>query len=132
MRKVTQEASSCFKNFKSFHKGNTAIEKSKDWNCIYFYLHGNCIAGFNKKSDCLVLSNAWWYSNTTKERLNWILDAFNLGSIFQRNFERFYSKDWTVQKFDWRMQFDWVLFNESSKRFNELMKKRIESKQNQN
>lgn len=133
MKKVTFEAAKCFKNCKNFHKSNTSVENSLNWQHVYFYLHGNCIASYSKKSDCLLISDCWRSTNTTKERLNWILDEFNLWRIFQKDFQWFYSsKDWAIEKFNWKKQFDWVVFNESSRKFNELMKARLLARENQN
>ena len=66
MRKITQESINAFNNDKSFKKAN--MEVTVDDNETALYLHGNKIA--KKIKDELFISNAGWYSNTTKERLN--------------------------------------------------------------
>lgn len=83
MRKITKEAVCSFINGLNYKKGNTEVSNRE--GMVFFYLHGNCIATL--KEDELYLSHCGWLSTTTKERLNGILNAYNLGSICQKNFQ---------------------------------------------
>ena len=79
---------------------NAAIRDSKDWKSTYtmvsnadgvsfVFLHGNCIAQIG---DTFVrLFDGGWQSNTTKSRLNAILDAHGErgDGVFQKNFKWF-------------------------------------------
>jgi hypothetical protein len=66
MRKLTSKAVSKFLSNTPFRQGNTEV--TIDDGITYLKLHGNKIAAlFN---DGLWISNAGWFSNTTKERLN--------------------------------------------------------------
>ena len=92
MRSVTQKTVEAFKAFRNYKLSNSEVENFDDH--VNFYLHWNTIATVNKKEKKLILSSAGWRTNTTKERLNGILAAFNLGFIYQKNFTRFY-KNWS-------------------------------------
>lgn len=69
MRKITQEAVHCFYNAVPFNKANTSVEVLP--NVTILRLHGNPIAyRYNDPERTLSITNAGWFSNTTKERLN--------------------------------------------------------------
>ena len=82
MKKITKLAVNAFVNGREFSLDNTKVLKI-DGN-MYFYLYGNCIAELSKKTLCI--STCGYETNTTKERLNGILYALNLGSIQKKNF----------------------------------------------
>ena len=82
MRNITQESVQAFVNAVPFKKGNTRVEV-RDGE-VFFYLHGNLIA--HKFDGGLYVTTCGWKSNVTKERLNGILGAFNLGRIYQKDF----------------------------------------------
>ena len=68
MRKVTAQAAGYFINDTPAKLGNTRIE-IKD-GTTKMYLFGNLIA--TKKDGKIQITNAGWFSNTTRERLNGI------------------------------------------------------------
>jgi hypothetical protein len=71
MRKVTKQAISAFMNGERFSMGNTAVIVLP--NVTVLLLHGNEIAyRYNDPQKTLSITNAGWFSNTTKERLNGI------------------------------------------------------------
>ena len=78
MRKITKESVKAFFNNTNYSKSNTFIVNNK------FYLHNNLIAEI--KDNKLILSNCGWFSNTTKERLNGILNYIGNSGIYQKNF----------------------------------------------
>lgn len=82
MRKVTNEAVNAFINARPFKNSNTKVEIRNGET--FLYLHNNMIA--HKGNNQLFITTCGWESNTTKERLNGILDAFNLPRISQKNF----------------------------------------------
>lgn len=92
MKKITQQAVESFRNLKPYKSNNTeikliAFERGKP--CIIgFYLFDNCIATLhtNERIKKLYITNCGWKSNTTKERLNGILNAYKLPLIYQKNF----------------------------------------------
>ena len=69
MRKITREACQAFECQRDFKRGNTEVVRfiNNEVNMEY-RLHGNLIAYSNSKG--LFISNAGWFTNTTKERLN--------------------------------------------------------------
>ena len=71
MRKITQQAVEAFMDARPFSKDNTTIEVLP--NVTIMRLHGNRIAyRYNDPERTLSVTNAGWFSNTTKERLNGI------------------------------------------------------------
>ena len=81
-RKITKEAVSAFVNGIRFRSGNTSIDV-KDWDggkAVTMYLHGNTIAERFTSTGVTKITNAGWFSNTTKERLNGLPGV----SIFQK------------------------------------------------
>lgn len=75
MRKITKLACQAFTKGQNFTLSNTDVEVFiDDENWMYttrLYLHWNCIA--KKVNGKLFITNAWRSSNTTKERLNWLI-----------------------------------------------------------
>lgn len=79
MRKITRKAVENFKYFKPFNEGNTKVEilekpsyveSDPNYNTVAILsLHGNDIAELTD-TNVLRITNAGWFSNTTKERLN--------------------------------------------------------------
>lgn len=67
MRKITSEAVGRFLNRSEFKKSNMAV--SIEEGITYLKLHNNKIAALLGDGRMWV-SNAGWFSNTTKERLN--------------------------------------------------------------
>lgn len=62
MRKVTEQMINAFINHEHKTVGNSHT------NGTTLFLHGNAIAWHEKGKICI--TNAGWFSNTTKERLN--------------------------------------------------------------
>lgn len=83
MRKITQEAITAFINKSNYSKDNTRVETLCQPHTVTteMYLHNNLIARLNNNE--LYITSAWRETNTTKERLNWILDAFELWYLKQ-------------------------------------------------
>ena len=77
------------RHFLPFSSGNTTVVQHR--NEMEVFLHGNHIATLNKISMDLRLFDGGWQSNTTKSRLNAILNEFRYGdcSVFQKNFTWF-------------------------------------------
>ena len=86
MRKIEQQMNEAILNREDFKKDNTEVITISD--CSFVYLHGNHIASLDTATNSLTLKDGGWQSNTTKSRLNALLDEFvpSMG-IFQ--------KDWT-------------------------------------
>lgn len=74
MRNITNEAVKAFYSKKNFSKSNTVVKFYE--NCSEMYLHWNLIAVFDHVNQKLYVSDSHWQTNTTKERLNWVLSEF--------------------------------------------------------
>lgn len=101
MRKIEREMQSAICNLnngQSWSKSNTRVEKDDEGN-ISVYLHNNRITFVDKFGD-LWLSSCGWLTNTTKSRLNAVLDTYLHGaSIFQKDFT-WYVDDLSTPFFD--------------------------------
>jgi len=82
MRKITEASVNAFKNARNFKTSNTEVYVWGE-NYTQFYLHGHQIAQI--RGNVLLLDDCGRQTNTTKERLNWILREFGLGYIYQKN-----------------------------------------------
>lgn len=80
MRKITNLVVSAFYGGENFKMSNTDVE-TYNW-VTTMYLHNNTIATIEK--DKLTLDDCGWQTNTTKERLNWILEG--IWCIRQKDF----------------------------------------------
>lgn len=84
MRQITNEAVNAFISGRSFKKANMKVDivaTEKSIPCIIeLLLHNNPIAILhtNDRIKKLHISTCGWETNTTKERLNGVLDAYNL------------------------------------------------------
>ena len=91
MRKVSREVATAFLAGKSKKVGNTY----SNGNCLY--LHGNQIA--SNINGAIRIFDGGWSSNTTKERLNALLELINdsgeyetvINGVYQKNFQWFFS-----------------------------------------
>ena len=77
------------RTFSNWSSGNTTVTSTKEEMLVH--LHGNHIATLNKATMTINLFDGGWQSNTTKSRLNAILNEFRYGdcSVFQKNFTWF-------------------------------------------
>ena len=82
-------------NFAISNKGNwsssnTRVEYNDSSNCSSIYLHGHQIATFDHNLKAVKLSSCGYETNTTKSRLNAILEEVNYGcKVFQKQFNWF-------------------------------------------
>ena len=93
MRKVTELTVKALINGMNRTVGNTSVEYNTDKDRYELKLHGNLIAYRTCGVQRMYISNAGWHTNTTKERINGIIDIFcrNTGRVYQRDFEWFYT-----------------------------------------
>ena len=94
-------------NFAISNKGNwsssnTRVEYNENSNCSSVYLHGHQIATFDHNLKAVKLSSCGYETNTTKSRLNAILDEVKMGcKVFQKNFDWFVNyQDETTSFYD--------------------------------
>lgn len=87
MRKITRQSVNAFITGQPFKGGNMLVEKCDYDGAVTMKLHGNTIA--HDTGQEVFITSAGWQSNTTKERLNGLLQTLNTGGIHQKNFEWF-------------------------------------------
>ncbi len=76
MRQITNESVNAFISGRSFKKDNTVIVINEVTGNVSLLLYGNLIALLSGSE--LMINHQGWKTNTTKERLNGILNAYNL------------------------------------------------------
>ena len=88
MRKIETQMNSAIRSRRDWHSGNTRVEITEDKSALV-YLHGNLIA--NVEDNLVQIFDGGWQSNTTKSRLNAIIEEFLIPyqGVFQKNWEWF-------------------------------------------
>ena len=85
MRKIEAKMNKAMRHFLPFSSGNTTVVQHR--NEMDVFLHGNHIATLDKISMDLRIFDGGWQSNTTKSRLNALLDQFGGGDrVIQKDF----------------------------------------------
>ena len=89
MRQIEEKMNQALRNFQNWSSGNTTVTSTREEMKVF--LHGNHIATLNKATMTINLFDGGWQSNTTKSRLNAILNEFRYCdfSVFQKNFTWF-------------------------------------------
>ena len=87
MRKIESQMNAAIKAGKDFKVANTQVIACSNVSDVY--LHGNLIARIGET--WIELFDGGWQSNTTKSRLNAILQEFGMAGerVYQKNFEWF-------------------------------------------
>ena len=84
MRKIEQNMNYAIRNGIAWSQGNTCTTFDQEGRTLV-YLHGNLISAISK--DSITIYDGGYQSNTTKSRLNAILDEVIPGtSVIQRDF----------------------------------------------
>ena len=85
MRQIEAKMNKAMRHFLPFSSGNTTVVQHR--NEMEVFLHGNHIATLCKISMDLRIFDGGWQSNTTKSRLNALLDEFGGGDrVIQKDF----------------------------------------------
>ena len=77
MRQITSDSLAAFLELRDFNRANMHVESYAD-GVSYYCLHGHVIAKREADGDVL-LSACGWFTPTTKDRLNAVLDAVTFG-----------------------------------------------------
>ena len=81
-------------NRANWSKSNTSVVYNSNTNCSSVYLHGHQIATLDHNTQALKLSSCGYTTNTTKSRLNAILDEIDYGcKVFQKNWNWYFSSN---------------------------------------
>ena len=104
MRVIETNMNAAIRNRRDFRSSNTTVENAfnTDTNQMeaIVKLHGNHIATVT--NDTLVLFDGGWQSNTTKSRLNALINEFTDGTkngVFQKNWNWFITSNNTTFDF---------------------------------
>ena len=90
MRLIEKQMNRAIRTQSDWSNSNTSVWTTSDGLESTVYLHGNHIATFWHDTRQLQLKDGGWQSNTTKSRLNALLDEFFTGTrIYQKNWNWF-------------------------------------------
>mgnify|MGYP003640017425 CR=1 FL=1 len=96
MRNITFQSVSAFLSAKKFSQSNMKVEVLPNVTILKY--HGNSIAyKYNDPKKTIAISNCGWASNTTKERLNGLIElsGLNNSGIYQKNWQWYLDgKEW--------------------------------------
>ena len=91
MRKIEREMIQAIVDRRDWHKANTSVDITPTYAEIC--LHGHLIAKYNLSNMELIISHCGWLTNTTKSRLNALINFLDpKGGVFQKNFHWFLTK----------------------------------------
>ena len=92
MRKLERQMNFAISNKADWNGSNTQVLYNNSTNCSSIYLHGHQIATVDHNLKAVKLSSCGYQTNTTKSRLNAILDEVKMGCrVFQKNWDWFVS-----------------------------------------
>ena len=92
MRKIERLMNMAITHKTDWSSSNTRVEYNNLSNCSSIYLHGHQIATVDHNLKAVKLSSCGYTTNTTKSRLNAILDEVKYGcKVFQKNWDWFVS-----------------------------------------
>ena len=94
MRLIEKQMNFALSNRANWSKSNTSVVYNSNTNCSSVYLHGHQIATLDHNTQALKLSSCGYTTNTTKSRLNAILDEIDYGcKVFQKNWNWYFSSN---------------------------------------
>ena len=100
MRLIEKQMNFALSNRSNWSKSNTQVVYNESTDCSSVYLHGHQIATLDHNNQALKLSSCGYTTNTTKSRLNAILDEVKYGCrVFQKNWNWFVSYNNQTQDF---------------------------------
>ena len=94
MRLIEKQMNFALSNRANWRKDNTEVLYNSNTNCSSVYLHGHQIATLDHNNRALKLSSCGYTTNTTKSRLNAILDEIDYGCrVFQKNWNWYFKSN---------------------------------------
>jgi len=92
MRKIEKQMNFAISNKADWSNSTTRVEFNSNTNCSSIYLHGHQIATVDHNLKAVKLSSCGYQTNTTKSRLNAILQEVKYGCrVFQKQWNWFVS-----------------------------------------
>ena len=101
MRKIEQQMLTAIRNNDNWQSANTSVHYNEENDVSIVRLHGNKIAEVG--DDFVAIFDGGWQTNTTKSRLNVIINEFCNGltdGVFQKNFKWFISDNKVIRDFE--------------------------------
>ena len=90
MRKIEQQMNRAVVNKNDWSNSNTKVDYNSNTNCSTVVLHRTAIAVYDHNTQALKLNTGGWHSNTTKSRLNAILqELIGCAGVYQKNWNWF-------------------------------------------
>ena len=100
MRKIEKQMNFAISNKGNWAGSNTSVSYNESTNCSSIFLHGHQIATFDHNTQAVKLSSCGYEANTTKSRLNAILDEVKYGCrVFQKQWNWFVSYNGQTKDF---------------------------------
>ena len=100
MRLIEKQMNFALSNKANWAGSNTTVCYNDSSNCSSVYLHGHQIATLCHETKAVKLSSCGYTTNTTKSRLNAILDEVKYGCrVFQKNWNWFVSYNNQTESF---------------------------------
>ena len=117
MRKIETLMNDAIANNKDWQSGNTSVSYNEENGVSVVRLHGNKIAEVG--DDFLQIFDGGWQSNTTKSRLNAMIDRFcnaTTDGVFQKDFCWFIRDNNVTRDFDNGYIFAWSNHGQNQER----------------
>ena len=92
MRKIETQMNRAIVNKNDWSNSNTFVDYNSNTDCSTVVLHRTAIAVWDHNNEAVKLNTGGYTTNTTKSRLNAILDQVMYGArVYQKNFDWFLS-----------------------------------------
>ena len=101
MRKIEQQMNRAVVNKNDWSNSNTFVDYNSNTNCSTVVLHRTAIAVYDHNTQALKLNSGGYTTNTTKRRLNAILQELIVGArVFQHQFNWYLSYNNSTHDFN--------------------------------
>ena len=101
MRKIEQQMNRAIVNKNDWSNSNTFVDYNSNTDCSTVVLHRTAIATYDHKYEALKLNSGGYTTNTTKSRLNAILQELIVGArVFQHQFNWYLSYNNSTHDFN--------------------------------
>ena len=110
MRKIESQMIAAIKESKDWQSANTSVSYNEENDVSVVRLHGNKIAEVG--DDFMTIFDGGWQTNTTKSRLNSLINAFcnaATDGVYQRNFQWYVSDNGVEKEFENGYIFAWLI-----------------------
>ena len=100
MRKIEQQMNRAIVNKNDWSNSNTFVEYNESTNCSTIVLHRTAIAVYDHNTKAVKLNSGGYTTNTTKSRLNAILQELIAGArVYQHKFNWYVKYNFATHNF---------------------------------